>query len=958
MKPFLFETAENIIKNNAENIRDCYLIFPNKRTKFYFRKYFAQIIGKTSKPPKMIEIGKLIREITGFEDAEKLTLIFELFKIFKEHNSNYTFESFYRIGEIILSDFNEIDAWLVNSEDIYRNIKNIKEIDSYFDWLTDEQKELLTNFWKIFLTEKSSKEKELFIGLWNLLPKVYRSFFDSLKKKNIAYNGMIYRILSDMIDSETIKTSEYQKVFFIGFNALNKAELKFFKYFKKETVTEFFWDADDYYFSDKKQEAGDFLRKNFKDLQLEFSSFPNNFLKNKNIKIIGTSLNISQAKILHPILAKENDEFIENTAIVTADESMLFPVLSALPESVEKINVTMGYSFKFTALYNFIVRFFKMHLFAERNKNKSLYFKDVINILKHPYVKDYNPDLSEKIISVINEENQIYINPDNLLKEEDKLTKMLFFVNKNDNNSQYFLDNLLNILFVFFDKSKLESEDKNNSLKNEYIFRAYKKIKQFREILIENNESLSLKLSSEILTQILKSDTIPFESESNEGLQIMGLMESRNLDFKNVIILGVNEGNLPDISRAPTFISQSLRYAFDLPLIKHQDAVFAYFFYRLLQRAENITLIYNDLVSDSNSGEMSRFILQLLYESNFEISHSHFNDEIFIKNNEFIEIQKDKSVLEKLNQYIKDDNKQTKAFSASALNTYLTCSLKFYFKYIANIKEPEVPEDELSPAEFGSILHYAAEHIYKDLNADNSNKIISKELIKEKSSEAEKYVSEAFKNHFKNIKNYSPEGIQLIVKNVLVSYIKTILKYDEKYAPFKIISLEKENFYNTLLNVKIDNKIQKVKLFGIIDRIDEKEGVLRIIDYKSGNKSDVITSIDNLFDRELKNRNSHAFQALFYALIISEMKDFSAKKFRPSLFYVRFMNRNEYSDILKIKNEKETILSDENNTKKFLSDFKEKLIELIEEIFCTDYSFKMTENEDKCKYCEFNKICR
>ena len=234
MKPFLYETADDIIKNNRNSLPDCCLIFPNKRTKYYFRKYYAQIIGKTSRPPKMTEIGTLIRELTDFEDAEKLSLIFELFKVFKKFNTSYTFDSFYRLGEIILSDFNEIDAWLVDPKQIYKNIKNLKEIDSHFDWLTSEQKELLSNFWKNFLTEKSSKEKEMFLGLWNLLPEVYTAFTNRLKENKIAYNGLIYRVLSEIIEDDSVEINDCKKIFFIGFNALNKAELKFFDYFKKQ----------------------------------------------------------------------------------------------------------------------------------------------------------------------------------------------------------------------------------------------------------------------------------------------------------------------------------------------------------------------------------------------------------------------------------------------------------------------------------------------------------------------------------------------------------------------------------------------------------------------------------------------------------------------------------------------------------------------------------------------------
>ncbi len=957
MKPFLYETADDIIKNIRNSLPDCCLIFPNKRTKYYFRKYYAQIIGKTSRPPKMTEIGTLIRELTDFEDAEKLSLIFELFKVFKKFNTSYTFDNFYRLGEIILSDFNEIDAWLVDPKQIYKNIKNLKEIDSHFDWLTPEQKELLSNFWKNFLTEKSSKEKEMFLGLWNLLPEVYTAFTNRLKENKIAYNGLIYRVLSEIIENDSVEINDCKKIIFIGFNALNKAELKFFDYFKKQGTAQFYWDIDAYYYNDEKQEAGDFLRKNFKDLQTEPEKIPENLKEKKHIDIIGTSLNLNQAKLLRSVLKKYENP--NETAIVTADESMLFPILSALPESVDSVNVTMGYSFKLTPLYNFIFQFFKMHLFAEKHKSKKLYYKNVLHLLKHAYVKEYNSDLSEKIRNFIEEQRLIYINPEQLPEIENKLPKLLFLPNNSDDKTQTLLTDLLNILSLFFDKNKLESSTETNSLKNEYIFRAYKKIKRFREILLENNEKISLKLASEILLQILKTDTIPFEGESTEGLQIMGLMESRNLDFKNIVILGMNEGNLPKISGSPTFISQSLRFAFGLPVIKHQDAVYAYFFYRLLQRSENITLIYNDLVSDSNSGEMSRFILQLLYESNFTISHSHYNDEIFIRNKQQIEIKKDDNVLEQLDKYIiKSGNEQkNKEFSASSLNTYLTCSLKFYFKYIAEIKEPKKPEDDFTPAEFGSILHTALELIYNDISAENNGNLISKEDIQSVFKKIDDYVSAAFTENFKNNKNFVQEGIMLIIKEVLINYTKSILKYDEKYAPFKIISLEKEMLYNTLLNVKINSKSEQVKLFGIIDRIDEKNGIYRIIDYKTGTIPKGLLSVQNLFDSEYKNRNSHAFQALYYTLIISDMQEFVSKKIKPSLYYVRSINQPDFSDQLIINESRNKINIDENITQLILPDFKENLIQLIEEIFDKNEPFKMTKNQKNCEYCEFNKLC-
>ncbi len=952
MTPFLYETAYSIIKDNKNNLDNLCLIFPNKRTVFWFRKYYAQILNKASKPAKMTEIGRFIRELTGYGDEDKLSLIFDLYRVFKSFNDTekYTFDNFYKLGEIIISDFNEIDAWLVNPAQIYRNIKDLKEIDSQFRYFTDEQKELIKNFWANYLDEKSSEEKQMFLNLWNLLPAVYDKFTQELKEKKFGYNGLIYRIVWEMIGADEINTDKYEKYIFIGFNALNKAELELFKYFNKKGIAEFYWDIDRYYFEDNKQEAGDFLRKNIKDLELQLSCLPDNFKGNKKIKIFGVSSKMGQAKLLSSLLSNKNADYEKNTAIITADEDFLFPVLSSIPEHIQKINVTMGFSFKLTPLYNFIYRYIQVRLSAEKNKN--FYFKTALNILKHPYIIEYNSELCSEISKQINESKLIFISSGFFIKKQDKLLNIIFKKTDNKDNTDALLSDLLNILFVFFDKNS------GNNLKNEYIFRAYKKIKRFREILRENSEKVSLKLASDLLLQLLKSDTIPFEGQTDEGLQIMGLMESRNLDFKNVIILGVNEGNLPKISKSPSFISQSLRYAFGLPLIKYQDAVFAYFFYRLLQRAEDITLIYNDVTDDKTPGEMSRFITQLLYETNLDIYHRHLNEDLFLPAKEKIIVKKDDKLKLRLRELFISGNKKTRSLSASALNTYIDCSLKFYFRYVAGLKEKEKIEDELTAAEFGSVLHKALENIYSDIVSESDSKIITKNKITPKISQAENYVSQALKHNYKN-PEYKPEGIQIIIKNVITNYVKYVLYYDIRQTPFEIVSLERDKEYECEFKIKTDKGTEIVKLSGIIDRIDKKNDILRIIDYKTGKTYDKLFSLDSLFDSENKYRNRHVFQALFYTLILKEIPEYSDKKIKPSLFYVRSMNKKDYSEMppVIVNEDFKNKIIDENITEIIVPLFKESLRNLTEEIFSDEFSFSQTENKEKCEYCEFKGIC-
>ncbi len=956
MKPFLYETAEKIIKDYSDTISDIILIFPNKRTQFYFRKYLAEIFGKASLPPKMREIGVLIRELTGFKDADKLSLIFDLYRVFKKFDTKYEFENFYRLGEIILSDFNEIDAWSVNPEQIYQNIRDLKELDTHFDWLTDEQKEILKQFWGSFDTEKNSKEQEMFIKLWNLLPKVYKDFTTDLKNRKLAYNGLIYRYITELIEKDDIQLPECKKIIFIGFNALNKSEINLIKYFQKNIDTEFYWDYDTYYFDDKKQEAGDFLRKNINDLKLNVEDIPNLLNREKKVKVIGASLNINQAKILNKIL--EETENIENTAVITADEAMLFPILSSLPNSVDKINVTMGYAFKLTPLFNFISLFFRLHINADKNKYGSFHFKDVINIIDHPYIKEYNSKISEEIKNEIIEKNLISVSFEQILNKDNDLIKLLFSEHKDEEKSINLLNNLLDILFVFFDKPKFSETEKTDFIKNEYIFRAYKKIKRFREIIIENGESLSLKLMSEILLQILRTDSIPFESDSADGLQIMGLMESRNLDFKNVVILGMNEGNLPKISMPPTFISQSLRFAFGLPVVKFQDAVFAYFFYRLLQRSENITLIYNSLVSEANSGEMSRFITQIMYETKLNIQHYQYNDDISISRKPPTEIIKDEKVFERLQKYLPDkDGKIEKSFSPTAFNIYKSCSLKFYFRYIIGLKMQEEPGKDLSPAEFGKILHKALEFIYSDLKNESSDGIVSENDITEKIKNIEDYLLKAFSDHYKYVKNYKPSGIGIIIKNVLEQYIKRVLNYDIKKTPFEIVSLEDTKFNEMIFDIKINDNSTKVKFSGIIDRIDKKDDVYKIIDYKSGKEKNKIFKLNELFEGKNVSKFSDAFQTLFYTYVFKESSDFAGKKMMPELYYVQAMNHKKYSGTLTYKSEAGIFPVNEETLDVVLNDFTKELKKLTEEIFNSENTFKMTENPKNCEHCEFYGLC-
>ncbi|MCF6366024.1 MAG: PD-(D/E)XK nuclease family protein [Bacteroidales bacterium] len=960
MQSFLYETAKEILSKYKQDIQSYCFVFPNKRTKFFFRKHYAEIYGKSHKAPYMKEIKNLTQDFTGLNEIDNLSLIFILYKVFIEvdKKSNYNFDTFYRLGEIILSDFNEIDNWLIKPEQIFQNIKNVKEIDTHFDWLTDEQKEVLKTFWINFSPDNYSKEQEMFIELWNILPKVYNKFTELLLLQGLSYNGLKNKVLSKMIDEDNLPKEKFKKYLFIGFNALNKAEIKLFKYFNKINKAEFYWDTDKYYHKDKKQEAGDFLRKNFKELNIQDENLPENLLKNKSIDLITVPLDTGQAKILPEILNKLDIKEDEgDTAIVLADEHLLFPVLSSLPENISNINVTMGYPFKVTPLFGLIKQYVNLHVATQKSKSPSFYHKNVIDILRHPFVKSLNNEQSDEIISGIESRNLIYVQSKDLISQNVELFKLLFSKIPEKNALDIFLSNILNLLFLMFDKEKNKVGETIKSLENEYIHRAYVRTKQIREIFREQDIEVGIKLGSDLLLQVLRQEQIPFEGEAVEGLQLMGVLESRNLDFKNVIIIGMNEGNMPSVSKKTTFISQSMRFAYEMPMIKYQDAVYAYLFYSLIQRAENISLIYNSIINDSNAGELSRFVLQLQNETDIPINEFHFNQTLSFKKKKEIITEKNQEVINKLNRYFIKSTYAEKRFSPAAINTYIDCSLQFYFKYIAELKEPDSVEEEFSPSAFGSILHKTLENIYDEIKKEKQSNLIKKKDIIKIYNKIDLFVDEAFKTTYGKTNNYKIKGSQIIVKKVIINYVNSVLKKDEEYTPFEIISVEDKDKFITELEFSVNNEKKKVSLTGIIDRIDKKDNLYRVVDYKTGEPQNTFYSIDDLFDSDKKKRPKHILQTFLYALIFKNSQAPIKVKIQPAIFYVRKLQTANNTDAIFIKQNRKNIKIDSRLTEELLPEFSENLKQIFLEIFNENIPFQQTENDENCKFCSYNIFC-
>ncbi len=967
MKTFLQETGADILNRYGDKLEHIRMVLPNKRTGYFFRNTLAKLIEKTVWSPEIITIQKYINEITRIQKIDKTALIFLLYKSFKtvDETFNQPFDTFYALGELILNDFNEVDSYLVDVKQIFTNIKDLHEIDQKYSHLTEEQIQIIRRYWINFSPEEMSKEKEKFIRLWNLLPAVYEHFTHQLLSENIAYEGLIYRQIAENLNQLPLLNNDTYTLF-IGFNALNAAQKKLFKHLKNAQKADFYWDTDTYYHLNPLQEAGDFLRVNFDLLNEPKEKIAHNFtLPGKKINLFGVPGNVGQAKVIKHILKNYNDwekitQNPDKTVIVLTDEAMLFPVLHSLPDEIPTFNITMGFPLANSSLYSLIMYFLRIQQSMKRKTNGKpvFYHKDVLAFLNHPFIYPAYTEIVEKIGKTVKKAQIAYINQDLLLESKEELFDFVFTPVAGEKQASGLLTRLMNILFIVFNKLPKE---KKGSVEEEFIYQTYVSIKRLQEVIEKYAQDIELTqdVVFQILKQLLRGVRIPFESQSTDGMQIMGLIETRNIDFENVVLLNANEGILPNLNRAPSLISESMRHAFGLPVLKYQDAIFGYFFYRLLQRAKNINIVYNNLTGTSNAGELSRYVQQVRLESNIEFNEYQLSQKLETAIKHPISIEKDEKVLSVLEKYFDTTANKVKMLSPSAINTYLNCPLRFYFSYIAKIKEPDSVDEEFSPVDLGSIIHAVMENIYKDILEHNKSTLIRKSDLKKVYPQIEQYVVDAFKTYY-NKSEYAEfefTGNLSVVKEVIIKYIKIILEVDEHYCPFDIEQLEENFAFRAEFPVIYNNKERNILLSGIIDRIDKKDGIYRIVDYKTGKADKLFKNYDELFDAKQSKRKKEIAQLFIYGILFKSKQEFKAKAVIPAIYDLRKMSKKDFDAkiYMGIPSKKEEITSD--NFNEHLEKFIPILKETISEIFNKDIPFEQTSETDNCTYCPYKDIC-
>lgn len=955
MQSFLEKLVQHLCARYGNDIGELCIVLPNRRAGLFLKTHLSKQLDQTFWAPEIYATEDFVALLAELEIADSTTLLFELYETIKSKSKNEidSFDEFSKWGQTLLSDLNEIDRYLVDGEQLFGNLKDIKELEA---WSLNSE-EGLTDFQKQYL------------NFWQSLGDYYFDFSKRLLDKHQAYQGLAYKIVAGNVE-ERVNKHPWKKIIFAGFNALNKAEERIIEKLLNSGKAEIIWDTDAYYINDVWQEAGTFFRKYQESLKYGKDKnlvIDENLLstEKKKITIIGAAKNVAQAKIAGNLVAdlQKQNESLQTTALVLADENLLFPVLHSLPENLQDINVTMGYPLKNTPLAGYFDLLFNLHINAiklnQGKANYSFYHKDLLNLLSHPYTslliqteKGTSHHSIKPIVNAIQNRNIVFAalsTIENIIVEKqsellDILKPILNYWTEPANAIgcvNYIIDTLKNSIIAQQDS---DTSNKAN-LELEYLFAFTKINKRIQALQLDYPSSIGdLKTLQTVFKQIVRSTTLPFYGEPLMGLQVMGMLETRTLDFENVILLSCNEDILPSGKTVNSFIPFELKRYFGLPTYSDKDAIFAYHFYRLLQRAKNIYLLYNTENDALGSGEKSRFLTQLIHElpkvnKQVVIEEKLLNIPVTMGDSEnVIRIQKTKIILEKLK------SKAATGFSPSLLNTYRNCSLQFYFQAIAGLKEADEVEETIGADTLGNSIHEVLEKLYQPF----VGKKLSAADIKGMKQEVEALTITIFEKEYSKTeisygKNFLTVKVALkFLSNFLNSEIKNIHTSEKEGKPIIIKALEQQ----LETTIKIGDQI--VKLHGKADRIDSVGAINRFVDYKTGKAEDKELKLTKW--EELKNDPllAKSFQLMMYAWMYQKMNPIISDNMVSGIITFRELSMG-------LKTVK--INGDDKLDVSVLNKFEEQLKNILSEIFDPETEFSQTPDRDNCKYCTFKGIC-
>ena len=918
---FYFYTMQSFIKivlselsKKKVNLSDCVFILPNKRAGLFLKEAISSTIEKNIFSPDILPIDDFITSLSGLSKISNTELLFEFYSVYKlnTHTQEQNeFEDFIKWARILLNDFDDIDRELANSDAVFNYLQAINDLDH---WSLDEDKTSIV---------------ENYMSFWKDIKKYYSQLSNHLLNKSKGYQGLIYKEAINNLESY-INSNSNKLHIFLGFNALYGSESIIIQELLQSGVAKIYWDIDEATINSEYNSSGYYINQYINSWPYYNSNkidiMSNNYSTQKNISVIGTAKNIGQAKYIGEIIGKiKNPNALNNTAIVLGDEKLLTPLLNSMPNKIEDLNITMGLPIKLSSTASLFDNLLKLH---SENK-KSFYYKNVISILSHELIVPLLNTSDGDICKIINTNNIVYPNLNTLIKINKSNREILELLLSAWDNTSNAIDNCIKVIYRI--KDHFDNNAAQEKMTFEYLYHFNKLFNKLKLLQNKYEHINSIRTLHNLYREIIKNEKVPFNGEPLKGLQIMGILESRVLDFETVIISSLNEGILPMGNKGGTFIPFDVRIQHNLPIYKDKDAIYSYHFYRLIQRAKNIYLLYNTEPDVINGGEISRFIRQLEIENIHKVNHKILVPKTPIIKKELIEIDKNSDILKKLNEI------SERGFTASMLLNYIRNPISFYYQTILEIPEDKQMEETIAYNTLGSVIHNTLEDLYKPIE----NKRLNEKSIKEMQEKKDKIVDKYFQEKF-SIGNLT-KGKNLIIVETAKKYIENFLKKELKDVNegniIKILGVETK--FETIIN--LSSELKNIKIRGKIDRIDSVNGITRVIDYKTGGQvKQTDLNIKEYYNKIFEDKKySNIFQLLFYSLAIEKEKKYNLPLENGIISF-----RNLSSGPLKTK------FLDKSNlvTPAKLENYKKGLEKLITEILDIDIPFKEKKIEENRRY--------
>ena len=985
MTSFLSRLASAYLANERDKMIDYCFVFPNKRSGVFFKHFLEQQIdsGELLIEPFITTISDFIADFSDNVLADRYDLLFSLYNSYRRFSrETEEFDKFVFWGDMLLSDFNDVDMYMVDASELFHNLKNYREISS--DYLTDEQKEVINKYWGQqipldnadrfwnHLTKEGvpRNNRDSFLQLWEILEPLYHEFRLRLTERGMAYSGMQYREVAQKLKFLTADDIPFNRVVFVGFNVLSISELKIFERFKDLGIADFYWDYSFPEFIDKNNPASHFIKRYVKIFPSLYDiTEPRDAKDMPSINIVGIPSNIGQVKYAGTLLSKmvadgtidDSDNAI-NTAIVLPSEELFIELIHSIPKEITSVNITMGYPLKLTAIASLFRNVMSMHLRAKKIHGKWCFFyEDVVDVLSNSLLEIFIPETCDSLRKQMQKGRMFNIQADYIAENYPDLKAVFFPIDDLHSSDEVFsyLRNLID--YISGELRKLSSDADNMIIETDFLTRYQQSIETLKQTADRYGIVMNDGTFFHLIDRTVSAESINFTGEPLKGLQIMGVLETRALDFDNIILLSMNERIFPRKHYTKTFIPNILRRSYGMATMEFQECIYAYYFYRMISGASNVTLLYDSRTQALNSGDMSRYLYQLkkMCPDKCLTHNTAYFDIPVLEKDETYCMEKTPKIMEQIMRYA-SSNENRRYFSPSTINEYISCPLEFYLKNIEGLKVDDDVVEYMDESTFGTILHQVAELSYKRLKGDAEELYVTENVLDRllnENVELERLVTSAINQHYNKLPSETSDtkylnltplfGEARVISGVMMYFMKLLFRLEKSRVPFFFV----EGEHSFECRLPLSNELS-INLRGIIDRIDKMvDGSLCIIDYKTGNDDVDVDSFDHLF--QPKDSNKGHYKAVLQLFLYCNAYRIE-KRFDSSIHPMLYRFKKFCTEGLKeVTVEKEPL----NDYRDLNSEFIDRISEKLLELFNPEIPFLPDPHPMHCKYCNFKAIC-